>query len=279
MQYLYVPISLISVSGIVCGATSMITLPTLSVLMDRGSNPKKRKLFAISLGMIVFLCGLSLLIICGFIKLALFNKLSSSANSNQTLPPTDVISTTDPVPFLNVTSSDAVDYAHLPVTVFLSILGFTMLDIGFDLSVSITRALIVDITPPSQQTRLLITATVAQAIAGTIFSMIGCFDMPHILEDLFHVEGVAATLLFFCFLLFAVVLFCYTSTISTGYFLQRRQRASQSIKNPPQIDSEKTFKVPQIPQVNKKLKRLYNPREKEELKKPLLQKQDIDSYR
>lgn len=239
--------------------------------------------------MIVFLSGLSLLVICGFIKLALFNKMSSSAtSSNQTLPPSDIINTTDAinttdpdrgVPFLNVTSSDAIDYAHLPVTVFLSILGFTMLDIGFDLSISITRALIVDITPPSQQTRLLITATVAQSMAGTIFSLIGCFDMPHILEGFFHVEGVAATLLFFCFLLLVVVSLCYISTISTGYFLQRRQTAPQSLKHPPLIDSDKTFKVPKkTKEVKKTWKRMYNPGDKEELKKPLLPKEDTDSY-
>uniref|UniRef100_A0A0B7A8V8 Uncharacterized protein n=1 Tax=Arion vulgaris TaxID=1028688 RepID=A0A0B7A8V8_9EUPU len=233
LQYLGVPLSMVSINGIVCGGTSMILLPILGFVTDRGTNPKLRKLLSLFVGMGMFLCGLCLLVACGFIKLASkdvisFENITHSINNTPTYFPniSRDITTTDSTN-LNLPTRETTQLPNhepentsgLPITAFMSIIGFALIDIGFDMSVSLTRAFILEITSATQHTRLLVMATVMASMAGTTFSFIGCFDFPEVLGSLFQVEGVAATLIFFCCLLFCVLIIGYSFTAVTGLLI------------------------------------------------------------
>ncbi|BFZ19461.1 hypothetical protein BsWGS_22500 [Bradybaena similaris] len=248
-QFLGVPVSLLSINGIVCGVVSMTLLPLLGYFSDKGSNPMKRKLCALFVGMIMFLCGMLLLIIAGFLKLQTLDAIYWSRHTNSsfndaslTTPATLTAQGSSSISLNDTTtsqtlvtetttshSSEAVgaepssDY-QVSVTAILSMLAFSCVDIGFDISISLTRAFILASTPVIQHTRLLVMATVSASVAGSTFSLIGCFDFPGILQPIFHVEGVAATLIFFCSLLFCLILTGYSFTIITGHVITKRAR-------------------------------------------------------
>ncbi|CAL1536511.1 unnamed protein product [Lymnaea stagnalis] len=236
LQYLGVPVALVSVNGIVCGATSMIMLPILGVCTDKGSNPKLRKLCSLLVGLSMFLSGLVMLGSSGFIKLASGPRNSTSDNTTTSPSPADVSYnksfpatssefsdyTVMAVEAQTVDASGELDYAKLPVTAYLAIAGFALIDIGFDMSVSLTRAFVLEIVPAFQHTQVLVLATIAQSIAGTSFSLVGCIDFPGTLGPLFQVEGVAATIIFFCTFLCCMLVTGYVCTTVTGYFLGRK---------------------------------------------------------
>lgn len=212
---------------------------------------QKRKLCALFVGMIMFLCGMLLLIIAGFLKLqtldAIYWSRHTNSSSNDTFLTTPATLTalgfsrnslndtttsqtlvTDSATSRSSEAAAAEEssYSEVSVTAILSILAFSCVDIGFDMSISLTRAFILASTPVIQHTRLLVMATVAASMAGSSFSLIGCFDFPGILQPIFHVEGVAATLIFFCSLLFCIILTGYSFTIITGHVITKRARES-----------------------------------------------------
>uniref|UniRef100_A0A0B7A5T5 Uncharacterized protein n=1 Tax=Arion vulgaris TaxID=1028688 RepID=A0A0B7A5T5_9EUPU len=250
-QFLGVPVSLLSINGIVCGAISVTLLPLIGYFSDKGANPKKRKIFALIFGMSMFLCGLILLAVGGFIKLEKLDSLAeniTSINVSSTATYTtthsilvdelygissgDKVTTSRPLVTMatsltNITHSSLPDTggnSEVAVTAILSIIGFSLIDIGFDMSISLARAFILESAPKFQHTRLLVMSTASASIAGTTFSMIGCFDFPGALEPLFHVEGVAVTLIFFCALLICVLITGYSSTIITGHVIHIRSK-------------------------------------------------------
>ncbi|KAI8790482.1 membrane-associated transporter protein [Biomphalaria glabrata] len=228
LQYLGVPVNLVSINGVVCGGISMVLLPILGVLADKGSNPKMKKTATLIVGMFTFLSGLSILAFCGIIKMDKVPADLTKVNSSQIF--NDYNSTISVFDY-NSTANDSMtpgvndnDYSSLPLTAFLSITGFALMDIGFDISMSLTRAFVLEVVPSFQHTRMLMVATIAQSLAGTTFSGIGCFDFPGILGPIFQVDGVAATLLCFCAILFGIIVLSYLTTIFSGLFISRKQR-------------------------------------------------------
>lgn len=207
-------------------------------------------MLSLYVGMVTFLCGLGLLITCGFIKLA-SRDVASGTNTTDlnnitdlTTTSTFIISTepttydghvnfssstwiTPPAVVTTAANSGGGPHSGIPATAFMSIAGFALIDIGFDMSVSLTRAFILENTPTFQHTRLLVLATVVASTAGTTFSIIGCFDFPRILGPIFQVEGVAAALIFFCSLLICIVIIGYFCTTITGMMINKQPRAHE----------------------------------------------------
>ncbi|CAG5116753.1 unnamed protein product [Candidula unifasciata] len=220
----------------------MVLLPILGYITDKGSNPKLRKMLALYVAMAGFLCGLGLLIACGFVKLASqgfpsTNNITGLPNMTVSTEPTFEVpgnfSGNSWVSSLNAEattakSSEVGQHSDIPATAFMSITGFALIDIGFDMSVSLTRAFILENTPTFQHTRLLVLATVVASMAGTTFSIIGCFDFPRILGPIFQVEGVAAALIFFCSLLITTTIIGYSCTTITGILISRQPQASDT---------------------------------------------------
>ncbi|RUS86491.1 hypothetical protein EGW08_005741 [Elysia chlorotica] len=115
--------------------------------------------------------------------------------------------------------------------VALSILGFMCLDMGFDLSIAISRASILDVVPKFQHKPVLVLATIVQSVAGFICATIGCFDLPTLLGSLFHTDGSAATLIFFCCVLLTTSFASFSLMGFANYRLSKRKRSSAAPKS------------------------------------------------
>lgn len=215
LQFLGVPLALVSVNGILAGCISMIFLPLIGAWSDGGKNPKARKLFTMYAALGIFGGGLILLIVASFLKIQQIENTFGDLN-NQTVR-LDSLSGVNgynftPTPATtNSLDETPLEYASLPGLIFLAIVGFAGLDVGFDVTVSLSRALILENVPSFQHMRVLVLATVVQSSAGTMSSTIGCFDLPGFLGTTFKTDGAAATLIFFCCIILFVTI--------TGFFL------------------------------------------------------------
>ncbi|GFR68207.1 hypothetical protein ElyMa_000271300 [Elysia marginata] len=216
-----------------------------------------RKLYSLFGGLGVFGGGLLLLILASFLKMQQLDQITSSFVNQTGSTPFDVSG--NPVALAGDSSahnftgrtSRAVDrevllqkssipattspktvqetilqYASLPGVVFVSIIGFAAIDMGFDVTISLSRALILENVPSFQHMRVLVLATVVQSSAGTTCSLIGCFDLPGILGPTFKVDGTAATLIFFCcVLLFASINGFFLMSLAS-YRLGKKKKTS-----------------------------------------------------
>ena len=217
-----------------------------------------RKLYSLYGGLAVFAGGLFLLAIASFLKMQqldntlvdLNNQLNNAPFNISHLQPdisemegyrpdyTTPSRTTANITQINPVESvltqipkdtetptkTVVDYTSLPGIVFLAILGFAGLDMGFDVTVSLSRALILENVPNFQHMHVLLLATVVQSSAGTSCSFIGCFDLPGTLGSTFKADGTAATLIFFCCVLLTASLVGFFLMGLASYRLGRARR-------------------------------------------------------
>uniref|UniRef100_A0A0B7BD06 Uncharacterized protein n=1 Tax=Arion vulgaris TaxID=1028688 RepID=A0A0B7BD06_9EUPU len=247
LQYLGVPLYLVSLNGVICGLTSMALIPVIGFVTDGGSNPKRRKMASLFVGMAMFQIGLLLLLISGLIKIQDLKYIQQLLGTSSTLstPITGTVSSvtnqyTDDLyannsngnssvnvwnnTNLTVTAND--DYkarfeSGLPLTGYLSICGFAFVDIGYDSTMAVSRAYILESMPKFQHVKILVMATIVQASSGTLLSLLGVLDISDALGNAFNVDGTSAILVFFCALLLFVVTLGFTSTTITGHYLSK----------------------------------------------------------
>ncbi|BFZ12974.1 hypothetical protein BsWGS_16012 [Bradybaena similaris] len=144
--------------------------------------------------------------------------------------------------------------AGLPATAYLAICGFAFVDIGFDSTMPTSRAYILESVPKLQHVRLLVMTTLVQAVSGTLFSLLGVFDISDALGQAFQVDGTAAVLIFLCALLFIAVTCGFLSTTLTGYCITRNPTYTNL--GPPRANTP-SRKTPDIPR--RKRLRSYRP--------------------
>ena len=190
---------------------------------------------SILLGLVAFVAGYVLLLICGILKinslrglvdpsvdnsslivehkLILIDDSTSDFDIPQGVSNTTIRNTTPAVDDYSI----SIDYSILPVTVYLGILGFIFLDIGYDMSLSLSRAYALDCIPKGQQTQILMTSTLMQALGGLVVSFCGIFDYPTYFTRTFNVEGLAATTILFSGGMILITILGFTATIVTGY--------------------------------------------------------------
>ena len=158
-----------------------------------------------------------------------FNATAQTISDSGALRPQDTTSESSEIPDKSF-SETVLAYASLPAIVFISILGFAGIDMGFDVTVSLSRALILENVPKFQHMRVLVLASIVQSFAGTTCSAIGCFDLPGFLGSAFQTDGTAATLVFFCCILLSASIIGFILMSLASYRLGRRKinRASSS---------------------------------------------------
>ncbi|XP_035826507.1 uncharacterized protein LOC101849136 [Aplysia californica] len=122
----------------------------------------------------------------------------------------------------------AVEDGEIPMTGILGVAGFVLLDMGFDLSMSVNRAFILEVVPSFQHTRILVVATSVAATGGILFSSLGVFDLSGYLRSAFHVDGMAATILLLSLVQAVFVTASFGSSIFMGHLLHVRH--SKSLK-------------------------------------------------
>ncbi|RUS69906.1 hypothetical protein EGW08_022334 [Elysia chlorotica] len=242
----------------------MIFLPMVGRWADGGKNPKARKLYSLYAGLGVFGTGLILMIVVSFLKMrqldSILDTLDTPAHGvTSTLPlaPLDLTRSlvqgvtdnsthsTAPLPYPAVSGNPPghapmhgspashdetfteriMGYASLPAMVFISIVGFAAIDMGFDLTVSLSRALILENVPKFQHMNVLVLATVVQAFAGTTCSAIGCFDLSTFLGSAFNTDGTAALLVFFCCILLGASIIGFVLMTLASYKLNKSRLA------------------------------------------------------
>ncbi|GFO02180.1 proton-associated sugar transporter a [Plakobranchus ocellatus] len=252
LQFLGVPLELVSVNGIIAGCLGTLLLPALGVWTDGGNNPRKRKLLTLIVGLCVFLSGPLLLSSASLIKIHRMNKFSrlihncskenlhglSNYSVNDfggeivdTLILNNHTSASDR-PFSIETKESILYNQSVTGIVLISILGFMGLDLGFDLIVSLSRASILESVPKCQHKFVLSLATIVQSLAGFSCSLIGCFDLPGFLGSRFHADGAAATLIFFCCVLIAVTLVGFSLMGLATFRLKRKRNDSNNCSFP-----------------------------------------------
>ena len=111
--------------------------------------------------------------------------------------------------------------AYVPLTGILGIMGYTCLDIGFDLGNPMVRAFILENSPSSQHTNLLVTATQLAALAGLLMSSMGVLDLPGVIEESFGVDGTAGTFILMLTVMLIIVISFFGCSVWTGISLRR----------------------------------------------------------
>ncbi|PVD21093.1 hypothetical protein C0Q70_19259 [Pomacea canaliculata] len=115
----------------------------------------------------------------------------------------------------------------------LGILGFTVADHGYDSSSSTTKAYILAVTPPSQHSSLLVTATLGGAIGGCITSMLGFVELsgifPSSLGDAILDHGAAQCLVQNVVLLLSVLIFGFCSLATGSEAVQKKKTEHSSL--------------------------------------------------
>ena len=123
---------------------------------------------------------------------------------------------------LAVTSPPSVQEAYyVPLTGVFGILGFATLDIGFDMGSPMVRAFILEHSPSSQHTNLLVTATQLAALAGLLMSSMGVFDLPGAIEAMFGVDGTAGTFILMLTVILVIVITFFGCSVWTGISFRR----------------------------------------------------------
>ncbi|CAG5116752.1 unnamed protein product [Candidula unifasciata] len=289
LQYLGVPLSLVSLNGIICGLSSMAIIPIIGFMTDRGSNPKRRKMISLFVGMVSFQAGIIILLVSGLLKMSLLREALHSVEAETSLSTPGVPMALDVGDEYNVSGHPApfIDWSHtnetktlkdsdtnkdngLPTTAYLAICGFAFVDIGYDSTMPLSRAYILESVPMFQHVKLLVMATLVQAASGTLFSLLGVVDLSDALGQAFHVDGTSAVLIFLCTLLFIAVTGGFMSTTLTGYFLTKK--ATQMRLETAQVDSARrtTSELPGRRRLISYKPHILNTDSADALKSPLL---------
>ncbi|GFS08855.1 solute carrier family 45 member 3 [Elysia marginata] len=200
-----------------------------------------------SAGLVVFVSGLVLLVIASCIKIhqihdAIGEALHSRKANISLASPNDIANSSytvflDDIDLFNDTvvrdmgyadgiiKSDEEEEGSSTVCIIaMSILGFMGLDMGFDLTIALSRASILDVVPKFQHKQVLVLATIVQSVAGFICATIGCFDLPGVLGAFFNTDGSAATLIFFCCVLLTTSFLSFSLMGLANYRLSKKTR-------------------------------------------------------
>ncbi|GFR93060.1 hypothetical protein ElyMa_000883700 [Elysia marginata] len=110
---------------------------------------------------------------------------------------------------------------YIPLPGVLGILGYICLDIGFDLGNPTCRAFILEHSPSSQHTNLLVTATQSASLAGLLMSSLGVFDLPAGIEALFGVDGTAGTFILMLAVILIIIISFFGCSLWTGVALRK----------------------------------------------------------
>ncbi|XP_005095524.1 uncharacterized protein LOC101861722 [Aplysia californica] len=86
LQYMGVPVYLLSVSATTSGLSALTVVPIIGHLVDSGKNPKRRKLVAYACSLVLFLTAYLLVATAGLVKLQMMSQWSPDDNGSQPQP-------------------------------------------------------------------------------------------------------------------------------------------------------------------------------------------------
>ncbi|KAK7494537.1 hypothetical protein BaRGS_00014190, partial [Batillaria attramentaria] len=154
LQTLGMPLKLAPLTGVVSGVTTAISMPLFGWLSDGGSNPHRRKVFAVVLSTGLMVMGLA----CVIFACVLHVKLHGGESTHE----------------------------EIPFIAWLAMAGFIVFEIGYDNSNCFVRAWMLTCSPRSEHTTLLVLGLVMASAGGVSMALLGMVDFSSLLEKLFQ---------------------------------------------------------------------------------------------
>ncbi|XP_076468109.1 uncharacterized protein LOC143298948 [Babylonia areolata] len=221
LQTLGLPMRLASVTGAVAGPTAFLLLPLLGWLTDRGSNPVRRKTMAAMFACGVTLLGMLCVIMANILHFSYL--LENSVNINSTAHAshpaesgawngevttsgqgTDASdtahgpdygatdSTNDNLATFGITQAHTENF-EVPFKAGLGLLGFILLDIGFDASNACIKSFVLTCGPRSEHSSLLLIGLVIASAGGVSTASLALVDFGPMF-GLSYIEGARLTI-------------------------------------------------------------------------------------
>ncbi|KAL8600218.1 hypothetical protein ACOMHN_062508 [Nucella lapillus] len=273
LQTLGMPLPLTYLPGLVSGPTSLFLLPLIGMLIDKGRSPYRRKFAALVFAAGLQITGMLGVLTANFLHLRYLIDLNNTTLGdngsdgfvNSSVVPTSVgdlyvdgfgkyisgknisVLGQDSNPDSFVRSGDikssavSLDEAYQSTSsahfkAGIGMLGFILMDLGFDASNCFVKAFLVSCSPRADHTSLIVLGVMMGAVGGVTNAALGLLDFTSFL-DLTDIEGGKLTIqtsVQAVVLIVLVILGLLTTSI-TGYNqlrqLQNKPRTISSQEN------------------------------------------------
>ncbi|XP_076446964.1 uncharacterized protein LOC143284182 [Babylonia areolata] len=232
LQTLGMPLSLTYLPGLVSGPSSILLLPFLGWLLDRGHNPQRRKFASIVFAAGVQTLGMLCLLLANAMHLGYLMDYSGAAvrmetggsgsPSNHSVSSHSSASNLSVSEFVKMNASGGQDVnsfvfaddpegansftvngsslqaydtgsVNVPLKAGLGMLGVILMDLGFDCSNCFVKAFLVTCSARAEHTSLLVVGVVVGAVGGVTNAALGLVDFTSLL-GLDGVEGARLTI-------------------------------------------------------------------------------------
>ena len=217
LQILGVPVTYVSLYPIVTGPTAMLLMSLQGYFCDRGPHHRQKKIAILTCNCAVVLFGIAVLVCANL--LLLYNHEKKNVTivleylyNHSLLMPTSVtpklitpaenssVDDSDIKPLkrnldIAVSSYDenvsiAVpqeqqeddDAGLLAMTAIVGLVGFSAMDIGYDINMAATRSCVLSCSPITDHTSMLVLALVMAAAGGLINNVFGLVDLSHLFD-------------------------------------------------------------------------------------------------
>nr|KAG5707802.1 hypothetical protein BaRGS_015962 [Batillaria attramentaria] len=255
LQLLGMPLSLVSLTGIVAGPTATLLLLIVGWASDGGSNPHRRKIIAMAFNCTLLILGMVCILVASMLHLQALTAIEKSPGNYSTGFST-IADETVSLAFNSSTvqqsadeTGDITSYAawaghnssapednkvdnddgSVPFKAMLGFLGFVLLDLSYDCISSSTKSFILNCSSRSHHTSLLVVGLIMAAAGGVSTAALGVVDFTTLL-GLSSIEGAGLavqTSIQGAFVILMVVL-CTTITILCGQRQRSRLQADNS---------------------------------------------------
>lgn len=185
LQILGVPVTYVSFTPVVSGPLAMILVSLQGYLGDKGLYHKQRKVAMVVFNAFIILSGLIILIGANLMM------MSEIATTDKNFKVIEDDSQTNTTSFtvlnsrqegnrtMSLTEEGAP--AAVSMTAILGLLGFCIVDVGYDMNIAATRSCILSCSSRQEHTPLLVMALVMAGAGGCITTLLGTLDLSAVL--------------------------------------------------------------------------------------------------
>lgn len=217
LQILGVPVTYVSLYPIVTGPTAMLLMSLQGYFCDRGPHHRQKKIAILTCNCAVVLFGIAVLVCANL--LLLYNHEKKNVTivpeylyNHSLLMPTSVtpklitpaenssvddsvikplkrnldiaVSSYDENVFIAVPQEQQEDddAGLLAMTAIVGLVGFSAMDIGYDINTAANRSCVLSCSPKTDHTSMLVLALVMAAAGGLINNVLGLVDLSHLFD-------------------------------------------------------------------------------------------------
>ena len=203
LQILGVPTTYVSLFPVVSGPVTVLLLILLGHYSDRGSRHRQRKIAVNVFASVILATAVAVLITADLLLLSqddsrpierndnIVKNFSSSTVAQVFDQQADSSRATDSANSshyddisLKENSTDTgfsengEDLRSMPLTAVLGIVGFCLMDMGYDVSLAAARACVLACSPRDDHTSILVLSLVMAAVGGCVNHGLGLVDLP-----------------------------------------------------------------------------------------------------